>query len=496
MDIVKRAKELSLSPPPVKELIQSLADDRYIPASYEQSGIFVTEPNQMTLRSFEQILFIGTDLSQFPPKSAGDYLCSVRQREELLYGDNSYRLSAYFYRQVLRNNASVHLSSARYLDKRKLSLSPIVDIGEECKAFDISGIQGERELLNTSCRYRLDDNGEAYIESLISSEATEYDGLVGRRRFDPEILSATTLRSYSQCPLRYLLNYQYDCEAISAERDEEALEASDIGIMFHSIAERFANGVKQGEIVLPDEPDDGVKREIEVIAKSVFDDYMKEKFTDEGRPITLVHRIAYNDLVKGLYKEHHQKGLLIRFLEYIYDEGSLEHFHKSEQYFMLDKNFAITRDKSKAIVKGFIDRIDKDDEESIVEVIDYKTGKYSKDKEEKLLENMASFREFQLPLYLLYAKRAYADFSLEAFLVSFRAGDGVRSYGRIGTDEENMAFDAPYETGLKAAINSVREKIVNGSFAMTPSEENCAYCEFERICHKSVLPQKEGSDEV
>ena len=48
---------------------------------------------------------------------------------------------------------------------------------------------------------------------------------------------------------------------------------------------------------------------------------------------------------------------------------------------MLDENFTITTDKDAAIVKGFIDRIDIDTENKILSVIDYKTGKYSKDKE-------------------------------------------------------------------------------------------------------------------
>ena len=267
--------------------------------------------------------------------------------------------------------------------------------------------------------------------------------------------------------------------------------------MFHSIAERFANAVKRGEIVLPNELDDSVKQAIEAIAKSVFDAYMKENFTDLGRPITLVHRIAYNDLLKGLYKTHHQKGLLIRFLEYIYGEGSLEHFYKSEQYFMLDEAFEITGDKDKAFAKGFIDRIDKDDTRRLLNVIDYKTGKYTKEKGRKLITAMAAYREFQLPLYLLYAKKAFADFALDAFLVSFRDGDGVRAYGNIGTKEgDEIRFDDEYEAGLKEAIRTIAGRIEKGRFAMTPSEDNCAYCEFERICHKSVLPHKEVTDEV
>lgn len=493
---IEQAKKLRLTPPPMKELVTTLAQELYIPASYEQSGIFVTEPNQMTQRGFEHLIFIGTDLVQFPPKSGSDFLCNARQREELLFANNTYKLSHYYYSQMLRNNAHVHLSCAEYLGTRKLSLSPIVDpIG--CSVLDVTDIQGERDLLQQGYRYSLDERSEDYIKSLLSPEKTGFDGFVQQHMFDSGVLSASTLGSYAKCPLRYLFSNQYRCEAISAERDEESLEASDIGTMFHSIAERFANEVKKGKIVLPEEIDDSIKHAIEDIAKEVFEHYMQKNFTKLGRPITLVHRIAYNDLLKGLYEQHHQKGLLIRFLEYIYDEGNLEHFYKSEQYFMLDKSFEITTQKEKAFTKGFIDRIDKDDAEHSVRVIDYKTGKYTKQKEESLLEAMISYKEFQLPLYLLYAKRAFTGFSLDAFLVSFRSGQGVRSYGHIGLSEDNaLHFDDGYEAGLKEAIKMIAGNIKNGNFAMTPSQKNCEYCEFERICHKSVLPHKEVGDEV
>jgi CRISPR/Cas system-associated exonuclease Cas4 (RecB family) len=495
LGIIEKAKALGLTPPLMKEVILSLAEERFVPPSFEQSGITVTEPNQMTQRSFEHVIFIGTDLVLFPPKSGGDYLSSARQREELLFFNNSYALSEYYYRRMLRDNGALHLCQAEFDGKRKLTLSPIVDAGG-CKPFDVSGIKGERDCLRRGERFGLDENAEHYIASLVSPEATGFDGTVTRRSFSPGTLSATTLGSYARCPLRYLFEHQYGCEAISAERDEEALEASDIGTMFHSIAERFANAVKRGDIILPETLDDTVKQQIESIAKSVFDAYMKKNFTDLDRPITLVHRIAYNDLLKGLYKEHHQKGLLIRFLECIYDEGSLEHFYKSEQPFMLDSDFKITNDKSKAFVKGFIDRIDKDDVQHALKVIDYKTGKYTKEKANRLLEGMNTFREFQLPLYLLYAKQAFADYALEAFLVSFRNGDGVKAYGNIGTEGGEVEFDDAFEAGLKTAIEAINDSIENGRFAMTPSEENCAYCEFERICHKSVLPHKEALNEV
>jgi ATP-dependent helicase/DNAse subunit B len=303
------------------------------------------------------------------------------------------------------------------------------------------------------------------------------------------------MSTYAKCPLRYLFTHQYKCEAIALEKDEDALEATDIGTMFHSIAENFANEVQKGIIILGDEISNAIKYKIEAIAKDVYAKYMQKHFIDEGRSITVFHKIVLNDLIKGLHDEHHQKGLLVRFLEYVYGEGRLDHFKESEKHFMLDENFELTIDKQKALVRGFIDRIDENKADNIISIIDYKTGKYNKKKENRLLEEMHEYKQFQLPLYLLYAKRAFTEHEIDAFLVSFKDGDGSRSYAHLSTNSENgMLFDDGYEENLIQRIKQIKCDIEEGEFSMSPSELNCEYCEFERICHKSVLPVKESHE--
>jgi ATP-dependent helicase/DNAse subunit B len=487
----KKARELFEIDLDKSSVLKDLADEKHIPPSREQNGVIVTEPNQMTLQQYEHVIFIGTDLAQFPPKSKGNFLATAKQREELLYFNNTYELSEYYYAQICKNSENVHLGTANYSGKKKLFLSPIIDNAPK-SSFEMADIAAEREQLLASQRYNLDDNGERYIASMIVPSSSNYDGKINTRTFETGTLSASSMNTYAQCPLRYLLTHQYRCDPIALEKDEEALEATDIGTMFHSIAEIFANKVKAGEITVSDDITDAIKATTETIAKEVFDAYMQEHVIAEGRQVNVFHKIVYNDLVKGLYDEHHQKGLVIRFLEYVHGEGSLEHFLESERRFMLDEDFKITDDKEKALVKGFIDRIDQNTSTNHVAIIDYKTGKYAKKKEEKLIEGIEAYKQFQLPLYLLYAKRAFKECSIDAFLVSFKDGDGVKSYAHMSTDAANgVHFGETYEQRLIERIRSMKADIEAGEFSMTPSEQNCEYCDYERICHKSVLPWKE-----
>jgi CRISPR/Cas system-associated exonuclease Cas4 (RecB family) len=385
--------------------------------------------------------------------------------------------------------------------KKKLFISPIIT---DLPAVRFEGYEMEsvREDLLHHRRYIQNERFEEYVASMFSSEIGKYDGLMSEHSFESGILSASSLNEYAKCPLRYLLTYQYQAEPLMIERDDDSLEASDIGTIFHSIAEVFAKEVKSGEIILGDEATLRVKEHLQSIAQNVHQAYIQKHIVDEGKIPNIFHEIVLHDLLKGLFEEHHERGLLIRFLDYVYANGKLEHFIKSEQRFMLDENFTITTDKDAAMLKGFIDRIDLDTENKLLTVIDYKTGKYSKEKEKRLLEEMMAHKQFQLPLYLLYASQAYADHTIDSYLLAMRDGKGTKAYAHMSTDEANgLVFDEAYAQGLKERIREIKVGIEEGNFGMSPSDANCEYCPHERICHKDILPNKEmlhdgGEDEA
>jgi ATP-dependent helicase/DNAse subunit B len=395
----------------------------------------------------------------------------------------------------------LHISTALQEGKKKLFISPIIT---DLPAARFEGYETDsvREELLHHRRYLQDERFEEYITSMFSRDMGKYDGLMSEHNFESGILSASSLNEYAKCPLRYLLSYQYQAEPLIIERDDDALEASDIGTIFHSIAEVFAKEVKAGKIILGNEATLSVKEHLQSIAQNVHQAYIQKHIVDEGKTPNIFHEIVLHDLLKGLFEEHHERGLLIRFLDYVYTNGKLEHFIKSEQRFMLDDNFTITTDQEAAMLKGFIDRIDLDTENKLLTVIDYKIGKYSKDKENRLLEEMVAHKQFQLPLYLLYASQAYADHTIDSYLLSLRDGKGTKAYAHMSTDEANgLLFDEAYAQGLKERIREIKVGIEEGNFGMSPSDANCEYCPHKRICHKDILTNKgmmneRGEDEA
>jgi len=109
---------------------------------------------------------------------------------------------------------------------------------------------------------------------------------------------------------------------------------------------------------------------------------------------------------------------------------------------------------------------------------------------------MSDYTQFQLPLYLLYASQVYSDFVINAYLLSMRHDKGTKEYAHMSNIAENgLLFDDEYARGLKEKIRYIKNSIESGSFAMTPSDENCSYCPYERICHKSLLSHK-GKNET
>lgn len=502
LNIIETAKTLFGTSANYKETISSLAEQTYISPLNDEVGIWVSEPNQIPNRQFKHIIFIGTDLSQFPPKTRGNFLSTPQQREAYFGVDNSYHLSQYYFAQMLKNSDALHLSSALQEGKKKLFLSPIISNLSQ-KSFEGHKYISEREILHSRSRFVQDEKFEGYLEAALSPKSSIYDGTCKAHTFESGVLSASSLNEYTKCPLRYQLGYLYGVEALAIERDDDDLEASDIGTIFHSIAEQFANDVKDKKISLGDMPTDHIKEHLHTIATTKHQEYIQKEILDKGKVSTVFHEIVLHDLTKGLFEEHHERGLLVRFLDYVYESGKLEHFDKSEKRFMLDSEFNITSEKDKVMVKGFIDRIDCDSHQKTLAIIDYKTGKYTKDKEAQLLEGMSDYMQFQLPLYLLYASQAYSDYTINAYLLAMRHEQGTKDYAHMSTAADNgLLFDETYAMGLKERILSIKNSIKSGAFAMTPSDDNCSYCSYERICHKDILAHKwvanedKGSDNV
>ena len=136
----------------------------------------------------------------------------------------------------------------------------------------------------------------------------------------------------------------------------------------------------------------------------------------------------------------------------------------------LEKDFTVTFEGIR--LKGRIDRIDKVGDNNgvpLVEIVDYKTGKYK----EKLYKN----DKIQLLIYQI----ALEDQGLKPV--------NLRYYYLHEDKQESTSFlGKPEEIAkTKKEIVETVEKIKRSDFPANPSEFNCKHCDFKNICPFSVV---------
>ncbi len=119
------------------------------------------------------------------------------------------------------------------------------------------------------------------------------------------------------------------------------------------------------------------------------------------------------------------------------------------------------------VVSGSIDRIDRLPS-GRVEVIDYKTGRISSQKD--------VHESLQLSIYALACRDALGLGTPERVTLYF-----TESATRMSTTRTDEQLDA-----ARADILARTARIRSGDFAATPSADACRYCDFARMCPSRV----------
>jgi len=154
-----------------------------------------------------------------------------------------------------------------------------------------------------------------------------------------------------------------------------------------------------------------------------------------------------------------------------------------KQIIGLEERFEVILDVENIEVKlkGFLDRIEKLQEDDHIRIIDYKTGKVEpKDLELKDWEELSGHAKdklFQLLFYdYLYEKKYQPAFAPELGIYSLR----MRSHGLIEPnipDEENH-----FEAYLLDLIREIFDPLIQ--FEQTTDKRICSYCDYREICNK------------
>ncbi len=327
-----------------------------------------------------------------------------------------------------------------------------------------------------------------FVSNDISDEIKNKLSEISEREF-----SATQLENYAKCPYKYFVENVLRLETI-AEPVEE-LEAFEYGSLIHSVLFEFYTKLKEQGIVLSNCNNVEFKTAEELlfkIAEKRFDDLkLNPEFSFYEREKLLgINGIRNQSLLYKFLEEERKSdsGYVPEFFELSF--GRIRHEEKCS------KKFKEGVTAGKVELKGKIDRIDINEEEKTLKVIDYKLGG-TKPPAEDLLTGIS----LQLPLYLFAAKelikrelgKEYQPAGAQIFSLKFNEKDfGKKNIGlkqrrpkNENIEEEKEAAEEMIKICLEM-VNKFTEDISEGMFHLSTLKDReakvCRFCDFKRIC--------------
>jgi len=313
----------------------------------------------------------------------------------------------------------------------------------------------------------------AAIEARRAGTFTRFDGNLGSGVIDPtgpdQIMSATRLQTFAACPLRYFFENELGVSQLEEPERVLQINALEKGRLVHEILDIFFTEILErpgGPPAFDEDWSDADRSRLHAIAdeecaraeargltgKQVFwridatrvhGDLDGILDWDRAHSRTRKARVGFSELRFGLPGSAHPP------LEVALTGGRTLKF------------------------RGAIDRVDLDDEGGI-HLIDWKTGRYEKVKEDAL----EGGRKLQLPIYALAARSALgrpdAEVHSDYVYVSPRDGKGVRNGG--------YQVDDAVETELIATLSTMADLMARGAFPSHPDVGSTAPHQIRRIC--------------
>lgn len=461
----------------------------------DKKGVLFTDPNKfISLQDrYKHIIFIGTDITHFPPKSKDNFLYTKIQNQEMFYANNIFESSQTLYNELKRLSDNLYIVTAEYKGKRKLSPSIIIDKNIK-NEFKIDEILSRNDLLKNSKRME-EEELRAYQKSVSSSAFSSFDGFDLGEFTQGNKLSASALNTYQKCPMQYYFNSVLGLNAPKDEQD--GFDAAGRGSLMHLCFELFVTEVKDLDL---DESDLVIEklypRMLDISKKA----YKHKETLDNIGGVdkkNINHDIDLTVLQNGLDGINANKGELAKFVDY-FIENKFEYFKKSnsEELFMLDSDFKLINldglsddavkkiSKGERFIKGFIDRLDNLKDE--VNIIDYKSSLGSYNGSTFKFDKVDNLKDFQLGIYMLYAKQKYPKKSYKAHLLSFKD----KTYNDKVSINDDI-FDDDYAIKMKQKIKEIQENINSGKFNFDNHDEKvCEWCNYRHICHQAVLTKE------
>jgi len=464
-------------------LLEEALEQTYVKSkSFE--GVLLTEPNQLlSLPHVKHLIFMGTDMSHFPPKSSESFLVTQKQKQALLHGNSVYLSSQNHYLHMKDIADNLYIVTATYKGKTKLARSLMIT--EQCEDYDVSDYKAQHELLREQKRVA-NSEIEPYLDALQVEEMTAYDGMeVGS--FKVKSLSASQLNSYAMCPRKYFMNRILGLKA--PQEEDEGFDAMQKGTIMHRCFELFAKDVKAGEITLGSIVTEELQEAMQAVAIAVYKEFLAGDEWNDPIEENINHQLYLQELQQGLDNTSEANGPLQNFLNYTIENRTMLDYFRSSEFemeFRMDENFNPVSNDSHYFMRGFIDRIDILEDE--IRIVDYKSKKMNSRIDKKKLEEMEELKDMQLALYILFARRQYGDKKVESYLQTFKTKYGSAEFAKAATFEvakegAYVHYDDVFEQSLITKIAEIKNSIEQGDFHYDDSDEDqCKWCEFKLMC--------------
>lgn len=321
------------------------------------------------------------------------------------------------------------------------------------------------------------ERGFEAITARAAGAAGPWEGFVGAVDdvFGDRVLSATSLETWAECPFRYFLGHVLRVDTLDEPEEIESLAANDRGTLVHEVLEQFVREESVGMPVGAPWSDSARKRLDEILAAK-FVEWEEKGRTGRAVLWELEQRRIRRIINRFVAADNEQRA-----------ELSMRP-HDTELAFKGPDVLEVPLTDGRAVhIRGSIDRVDVNADESRIHVIDYKTGTPMAGPTVDPFEH-DPFREgtkLQLAVYALAARREYPDADVRADYWYLSDRVPFKPEGYDVTDEVAAEFTE--------VLSQIVAGIEGGVFPANPGGEtyhparghtfdHCCWCDFDRVC--------------
>lgn len=441
-------------------------------------GLQVLGMQEARVLDFDSLVIMSLNERILPKKSFSPSLIPPLLRigyEMPTIEDEEANLEYQFYRLISRASRLCLIYDSRTVDKSLGEMSRYVrqlQLLLPEKAIECEVAMGASPGEPRSLAIAKDDEVMAELQSYMTPE--------GRN------LSASALKTYITCPLKFYLQY---VKGLNLESfDPEFMDAASYGTVLHDVAEKFYNrsngqifDKEKFDLLLQDPPltQELTRMALESMNHNYYNhayDHRLSEIPGEGR--VLAKLIA--KYIKNMLRHERDAGQVFRFEK---AELNNKDEHPVWRIGGRDLNFRMS-----------IDRVDRLLPEDCLRFIDYKTGGDQLDAASvaDLFESKEAGAIFQLMLYsIAYADLYGYDGDIMPVVYKF-TNMASKGLPPLTIAKEPLLNYKQIEDEFRDRLGQMLDDIFTPGreFAQTQCRENCTYCSFAMLCGRNALPQK------